>query len=83
MKTNRGTLSYSVFYEEAPEGGYAVFVPALPGCHTQGETLEEAEQNVAEAIALYLESLEAHNEPIPQEGRSFQGRVTVPVSVPA
>ena len=72
------TFSYSVFYEQAPEGGYAASVPALPGCHTQGETLEETERNVAEAIELYLESLAAHGEPIPQEGRSFQGRVTVP-----
>jgi predicted RNase H-like HicB family nuclease len=54
------------------------FVPALPGCHTQGETLEETERNVKEAIALYLESLVAHGETIPEEGRSFQGRVTVP-----
>ena len=44
------TLSYSVFYEEAEEGGYVAVVPALPGCHTQGETLEETEQNVREAI---------------------------------
>ncbi len=73
-------LSYSVFYEEAPEGGYVAFVPALPGCHTQGETLDEAELNVREAIAVYLESLAAHGEPIPEEGRSFQGRVTVPIS---
>jgi antitoxin HicB len=72
------TLSYSVLYEQAPEGGYVAFVPVLPGCHTQGETLEEAERNAAEAIALYLESLVAHGEPIPEEGRSFQGRVTVP-----
>jgi len=76
-------LSYSVFYEQAPEGGYAAFVPALPGCHTQGETLEETERNVKEAIALYLESLAAHGEAIPEEGPSFQGRVTVPYSVPA
>ena len=53
-------------------------VPALPDCHTQGETLDEAERYVAEAIELYLESLAAHGEPIPREGRSFQGRVTVP-----
>jgi predicted RNase H-like HicB family nuclease len=72
------TVSYSVFYEQAPEGGYVAFVPALPGCHTQGETLEETEHNVKEAIALYLESLAAHGEAIPEEGRSFQGRVTVP-----
>ena len=79
----RKELSYSVFYEEAPEGGYVAFVPALPGCHTQGETLEEAEQNVREAMALYLESLTAHGEPVPAEGRSFQGRVTIAVPVPA
>ncbi len=76
-------FSYSVFYEAAPEGGYVAFVPALPGCHTQGETLEEAEGNVREAIAAYLESLIAHGEPIPRETRSFQGTATVPVSVPA
>jgi predicted RNase H-like HicB family nuclease len=75
-------LSYSVFYEQAPEGGYVAFVPALPGCHTQGENLEETERNVKEAIALYLESLAAHGEAIPEEGQSFQGRVTVPAPVP-
>ncbi|MGA2040707.1 MAG: type II toxin-antitoxin system HicB family antitoxin [Bryobacteraceae bacterium] len=75
-------FSYSVFYEQAPEGGYVAFVPALPGCHTQGETLEETERSVKDAIALYLESLTAHGEPIPEEGPSFQGRVTVPAGVP-
>ena len=79
----RKTFSYSVFYEQAPEGGYVAIVPALPGCHTQGETLEEAERNVKGAIALCLESLTAHGEAIPEEGQSFQGRVTVPLSVPA
>jgi predicted RNase H-like HicB family nuclease len=57
-------LSYTVFYAQAPDGGYAAFVPALPGCHTQGETPEETERNVREAIALYLESLIAHGEPV-------------------
>ncbi len=37
------TFSYSVFREQASEGGYVAFVPALSGCHTQGETLEETE----------------------------------------
>ena len=54
--------SYSVFYEAVSEGGYVAFVPALAGCHTQGETLEEAERHVKEAIELYLESLAAHRE---------------------
>jgi predicted RNase H-like HicB family nuclease len=76
-------FSFSVVYERAPEGGYAACVPALPGCHTQGETVAEAERNVKEAIALYLESLAALGEPIPKEGQSLQGRVTVPVAVPA
>lgn len=70
-------LSYSVIYEEAPEGGYAVHAPALPGCHTQGETIEEAEKNIREAIELYLESLKEHNEEIPKERKIFQSKVEV------
>ena len=77
-KKESKTFSYSVFYELAPEGGYVAFVPTLPGCHTQGESLEEAERHVKEAIAVYLESLAAHGDAIPVEGPSFQGRVTVP-----
>ena len=84
MKRGRGkALSYSVFYEQAAEGGYVAFVPSLPGCHTQGKTLEEAERNVKESIALYLESLSARGEAIPEEGPSFQGRVSVPVPLTA
>ena len=71
------TRSYSVHYEQAPEGGFVALVPALPGCHTQGETLEESERNVREAIALYLDCLVADGETIPEEGQTFQGRVTV------
>ena len=69
--------SFSVIYEEASGGGYAAFVPSLPGCHTQGETVEEAERNIQEAIELYLESLKAHHEEIPQEKRVLQGKVEV------
>ncbi len=84
MKANSArTSSYTVFYEQAPEGGYVAFVPALPGCHTQGETLEEAQENVKEAIALYLESLAAHGEAIPEEGPTLHGRVTVPLPLTA
>ncbi len=77
-KKESKTFSYSVFYEQAPESGYVAFVPTLPGCHTQAETLEETESNVKEAIAVYLESLAVHGDAIPIEGASFQGRVTVP-----
>jgi len=42
---------------EDETGDYVAFVPALPGCHTQGDTLEELIRNVKEAIELYLETL--------------------------
>ncbi len=77
MDSTTRTHSYSVFYESSE--WFVATVPALPGCHTQGETLEEAERNVKEAIELYLESLAAEGEPIPEETKSFQGRVTVPL----
>lgn len=84
MKTIRDkSISYSVIYEEASEGGYTAFVPSLPGCHTQGDTIEETEKNVQEAIELYLESLESHGEEIPEEKRIFQGKVDVQFPLPA
>lgn len=50
-------------------GGYVVFIPALPGCHTQGETIEEALRNIKEAAELYLETLseEEKNELLKQK----------------
>ena len=82
-RKKQSEFSYSVHFEESPDGGFVALVPSLPGCHSQGETLEETEQDIKEGIALYLESLAAHREPIPVEGRSLQGRVTVPISVAA
>lgn len=58
---------YTVQLQPAAEGGYAVSVPALPGCFTQGETYEEAIEMAREAIIAYLESLAKHGEPIPVE----------------
>ncbi len=48
-------LEYNVLFTKEPEGGYSVSVPDLPGCHSQGDTFEEAENNIKEAITLYLE----------------------------
>lgn len=61
------TYQYTVLFEPAEEGGYIVHVPALPGCVTQGETLEEARAMAREAILGYLESLRKHGEEIPRE----------------
>jgi len=58
---------YTVIIEREDDGGFHAFCPALPGCHTQGETLEETLANIREAIQVYLESLKAHNEPLPVE----------------
>ena len=52
---------------EVEEGGYSVSVPALPGCLTQGETVEQCVERAKEAIALYLETLRDAGEPIPEE----------------
>jgi predicted RNase H-like HicB family nuclease len=54
---------YTVVFEREPDGGYHASCPAMPGCHSQGDTLDEAVANVKEAMALYIESLTAHNEP--------------------
>jgi predicted RNase H-like HicB family nuclease len=50
---------FDVVIVEDETGGYVAFVPALPGCHTQGDTLEELIENVKEAIELYLETVTA------------------------
>ena len=48
---------FDVVIIEDETGGYVAFVPALPGCHTQGDTLGELMDNVKEAIELYLTTL--------------------------
>lgn len=48
-------LEYTVLFTKEQEGGYSVSVPDLPGCLSQGDTFEEAETNIKEAIELYLE----------------------------
>ena len=60
-------LKYTVVLIPEDEGGYSVEVPTLPGCVTQGETRQEAIAMAKEAIELYLESLRADGESVPQE----------------
>ncbi len=56
-----------ILHPDPDEGGYTVTVPALPGCVTQGETLEEAIAMAKDAIRLYIESLIADGEVVPEE----------------
>jgi len=60
-------FNYTIIFEKEKDGGYHVFCPALKGCHSQGDSYDEALNNIQDAIKLYLESLIAHNDPIPEE----------------
>ncbi len=51
-------MKIKVVLEPSDEGGYTAHVPSLPGCISEGETMEEAMANIQEAIALYLEPVE-------------------------
>lgn len=57
---------FKVIIEAEIEGGYSAHAPALPGCASQGETIEEALVNIKEAIELYLWSLKDDKLPIPE-----------------
>jgi len=59
-------MKYKVVVEPQEEGGYSVYVPALPGCVSQGETVDEALGNIKEAIEVYLESLKQRGIALPQ-----------------
>jgi predicted RNase H-like HicB family nuclease len=61
-------MTLKAIIHEAEEGGFWAEVPALPGCFTQGETLQELEENIQEAIAGWLMAAEP-------EGRPAEGRI--------
>src|SRR5713226_781867 len=69
---------FTVIFEKEAEGGYHVFCPTLPGCHTQSETIEEGVENIREAIGLYIESLVEDGLPIPTEDIFIK-----PIEIPA
>ena len=58
-------MKYRVLIAQDEDGVYVADVPALPGCISQGKTRAEALNNIQEAIEAYLESLRAHDEPVP------------------
>ena len=64
-------LTYNVELEPQKEGGYTVTVPALPGCISEGDTLEQALENIKDAIEGYLKVLAKHNRKIPVEFSEF------------
>lgn len=64
-----------LLHPDEEQGGYTVTVPALPGCITEGNTIEEAIVMAKEAIQLYIESLIADGEPVPEEHEYTQALV--------
>ena len=61
------TLTYTLTVESHPEeAGYLAFFPALPGCHTWGDTFEEAIKNAEEVLIGYLEALQKNGQSIPE-----------------
>jgi predicted RNase H-like HicB family nuclease len=66
---NKQIHNYTVLLEKESDGGYHVFCPVLKGCHSQGDSFEEAIENITEAIELYIESLRADNQSIFRFGR--------------
>lgn len=72
QKERLGTHEYTftAVFEPEPDGGYTVHFPALRGCITYGQTLDEARDMAEEALELYLESLREDDLPIPEDAVS-------------
>ena len=63
-------MTLKVVLERSDEGGYTVYVPSLPGCVSEGETIDEAMANIREAVELYLEP--AEDDLISKEGSQIR-----------
>jgi predicted RNase H-like HicB family nuclease len=71
--------TYKILLQKEPEGSYTAIVPALPGCITYGETLEQAIEMVQEAIELYIEELQERDENIPDDNNTFEYSLNIAV----
>jgi predicted RNase H-like HicB family nuclease len=60
-------MRFTVVLEQESDGGFVASVPALPGCHSQGDTRSEALANIREAIDLYIEDCREAGDPVPTE----------------
>ena len=73
-------MEYTIIIHSAEEGGYWVEVPALSGCYSQGETVEEAITNTREAIELHIQVLSEEGEAIPKDEGFIISRVVISIS---
>lgn len=73
-------MDYTILIHQAEEGGFWSEVPSLPGCYSQGETIDETLRNTKEAIEAYLLVLKEDQVSAPAEDSLFIGRVRVEVA---
>ncbi len=73
-------MEYTILVHQAEEGGFWSEVPVLPGCYSQGETIDEALRNAKEAIESYLIALKEDLVAAPIEESLFIGKVKVEVA---
>jgi predicted RNase H-like HicB family nuclease len=73
-------MDYTILIHQAEEGGFWSEVPALPGCYSQGETIDETLENTKEAIEAHLLALKEDQVMAPVEESLFIGRVRVEVA---
>jgi predicted RNase H-like HicB family nuclease len=64
-------MRYTILLEECEEGGYTATCPALPGCISEGDTYQEALENIKDAIQLYLRAIAKEIELLQQQ-KSYQ-----------
>lgn len=81
MKKRIKVLEYNAVFTSEKEGGFSVFVPELLGCVSQGETLEEAVDNIKEAISLYLEDVKVSSSEASSENARKQFMLPVRIQV--
>ena len=70
----------AIFEPDLDVGGYTVTIPGLPGCISEGDTYEEALENITEAAELYLETLEEENKKLLNQNKN-KGFISVLVEV--
>ncbi len=70
-------LNYNIILRPEPEGGFTVFVPALPGCVSYGKNLTEAKNMARDAVEGYIASLRKHRELIPSDEETFIASIQI------
>lgn len=73
------TMTYRIILHKEEDGRYSASVPALPGCFTFGDSVEETMEMVKEAIEIYVEELKERGEQIPDDSDTFEYSLNIAV----